>query len=80
MTLIIDPPEAPGHGRLWSHLASDSSFDELHAFAHGLGIPRRAFDGDHYDIPAERYAEVVARGALPVDPAASCCAGWRPPG
>jgi muramoyltetrapeptide carboxypeptidase len=66
VTLLIDPPNAPGHGRLWSHLASDSSYDELHRFAASLGIPRRGFDRDHYDIPAQRYDEVVAAGALPV--------------
>ena len=66
MTLLIDPPNAPGHGRLWSHLASDESFDELHRFAASLGIPRRGFDRDHYDIPAERYEQVVAAGAVPV--------------
>ncbi|MBF4161578.1 DUF4031 domain-containing protein [Nocardioides acrostichi] len=66
MGLIIDPPNASGHGRLWSHLASDLSFEELHAFAGALGWPRRAFDGDHYDVPAERYDAVVAAGAEPV--------------
>lgn len=63
---MIDPPNAPGHGRLWSHLASDESFEELHRFAAGLGIPPRGFDRDHYDIPAERYDAVVAAGAVPV--------------
>lgn len=66
MTLLIDPPNSPGHGRFWSHLASDESFEELHEFAALLGIPRRGFDRDHYDIPAERYDAVVAAGALPV--------------
>lgn len=66
MTLLIDPPNSPGHGRMWSHLASDRSFDELHRFAAGLGIPARGFDRDHYDIPAERYDDVVAAGAVPV--------------
>jgi len=66
VTLLIDPPNSPGHGRLWSHLASDTSYDELHRFARTLGIPQRGFDRDHYDIPAERYASVVAAGALPV--------------
>ena len=64
--ILIDPPNAPGHGRLWSHLASDTSYDELHAFARELGIPERGFDRDHYDVPAERYADVVAAGATPV--------------
>jgi len=66
VTLLIDPPNAAGHGRLWSHLASDTSYDELHVFAASLGIPRRGFDRDHYDIPAERYDAVVAAGATPV--------------
>lgn len=66
MTLLIDPPNASGHGRMWSHLASDTSYDELHAFARRLGIPERGFDHDHYDIPAERYDDVVAQGAVPV--------------
>jgi len=64
--VIIDPPNAAGHGRLWSHLASDTSYAELHRFAQSLGIPQRGFDRDHYDIPAERYDAVVAAGAVPV--------------
>jgi muramoyltetrapeptide carboxypeptidase len=66
VTLLIDPPNSPGHGRLWSHLASDASYAELHRFAQSLGIPQRGFDRDHYDIPAERYDSVVAAGAVPV--------------
>ena len=66
MTILIDPPNAAGHGRLWSHLASDESYDELHAFAATLGIPLRGFDRDHYDVPSEWYDQVVAAGATPV--------------
>ncbi|MFF9022543.1 DUF4031 domain-containing protein [Streptomyces eurythermus] len=66
MTLYVDPPAWPGHGRLWSHLVSDASYDELHAFAARLGLPRRAFDGDHYDLPERRYADAVAAGAVQV--------------
>jgi len=58
----------PQHGRLWAHLVSDTSLDELHAFAERAGIPRRGFDRDHYDIPDERYDELVALGAEPVSP------------
>lgn len=64
--ILIDPPNASGHGRLWSHLASDESYEELHAFARRAGIPARGFDRDHYDVPAERYDDVVALGARPV--------------
>ena len=65
--MLVDPPRWPAHGRLWSHLVSDRSAQELHEFAARLGIPQRAFDLDHYDIPQERYDEVVAAGASPVE-------------
>ena len=63
---MIDPPAVPAHGRLWAHLASDESFDELHEFAAAVGIARHRFDRDHYDVPDERYDVVVAAGATPV--------------
>lgn len=63
MTIWIDPPAWPAHGRLWSHLISDSSYAELHDFAAAQGIPRRGFEGDHYDVPQERHAALVAAGA-----------------
>ncbi|GAB2690137.1 DUF4031 domain-containing protein [Thalassiella azotivora] len=66
MALLIDPPAWPAHGRLWSHLVSDVSLEELHGFAVWVGIPRRAFDLDHYDVPDVRYDDLVAAGALPV--------------
>ncbi|MGI5482143.1 DUF4031 domain-containing protein [Streptomyces lavendofoliae] len=66
MTVYIDPPNWPGHGRMWSHMVSDTSYDELHAFAARIGAPPRAFDRDHYDVPSERYADAVAAGAVEV--------------
>ncbi|MFG2579353.1 DUF4031 domain-containing protein [Streptomyces malaysiensis] len=63
MAVLIDPPSWPGHGRLWSHLVSDVSFAELHAFAARIGAPRRGFDRDHYDLPSELYAKAVRAGA-----------------
>ncbi|WP_411071232.1 DUF4031 domain-containing protein [Streptomyces sp. cmx-4-25] len=66
MTLYIDPPTWPGHGRMWSHLVSDVSFEELHAFAATIGAPRRAFERDHYDIPSPYYAAAVTGGAVEV--------------
>ena len=63
---MIDPPAVPSRGRMWSHLASDTSFDELHAFARELGIPERGFDRDHYDVPSEWYDQVLALGVEPV--------------
>ncbi|WP_335970749.1 MULTISPECIES: DUF4031 domain-containing protein [Streptomycetaceae] len=66
MTVYIDPPTWPGHGRVWSHLVSDRSYDELHGFARRLGAPERAFDRDHYDIPAASYEAAVRLGAVQV--------------
>ena len=67
MAVLIDSPVWPWRGRLWSHLVSDVSYEELHAFvATELGIPRRAFQGAHYDIPQDLYDIAVAAGAQPV--------------
>ena len=63
MAIWVDEAAWPAHGRLWSHVISDTSLEELHEFAAAAGIPERSFEGDHYDIPAQRHAEVVAAGA-----------------
>lgn len=65
MAVYIDRPEWPGHGRLWSHMISDTSYEELHAFATRLGIGERAFERDHYDVVAEHYPSALAAGACP---------------
>lgn len=66
MTILIDPAIWPWRDRVWCHLVSDESYDELHAFAERLAVPRRAFEGDHYDVPADRYDALVGAGAVPV--------------
>ncbi|MBW4033316.1 MAG: DUF4031 domain-containing protein [Acidobacteria bacterium] len=66
MTVLIDEAIWPAHGTVWAHLVSDLSLDELHAFARHAGIPSRAFDHDHYDVPRERRSELIAHGATEV--------------
>jgi muramoyltetrapeptide carboxypeptidase len=66
VSILIDPPMVPAHGRLWSHLVSDTSYEELHAFAREHGIPARGFERDHYDVPGEFYDRLVDAGAIPV--------------
>ncbi len=66
MAVWIDPPAWGAHGRLWSHLVSDVSYDELHAFAAAHGVPRRGFERDHYDVPAVAFETLVAAGASPI--------------
>ena len=63
MAILIDEARWWFRGRRWCHLVSDVSLDELHAFADGSGIPRRGFQGDHYDIPEEMRPELIAAGA-----------------
>jgi hypothetical protein len=66
VTVYIDPPIWPGHGRHWSHLVSDVSYEELHEFAARIGLPDRAFERDHYDVIDDRYELAVRAGARPV--------------
>jgi len=70
MAVLVDPlREYPDTGlpfRHWCHLVSDSGFEELHAFAAQLGIPRRFFQDDHYDLPGHLRASALALGATPV--------------
>ncbi|MBK8470310.1 MAG: DUF4031 domain-containing protein [Candidatus Phosphoribacter sp.] len=61
--ILIDIPIWAAHGTVFAHLVSDTSFDELHDFAVRAGVPPGAFDGDHYDVPQQRYAVCVAAGA-----------------
>lgn len=67
MAILIDEARWPHQGRMWCHLVSDESYDELHAFAASNGIPRRGFQGDHYDVPEEYRADLIAAGAVVVE-------------
>lgn len=66
MAILVDLAIWPFKGRRWAHLISDTSYEELHAFAAELGLERRWFQGDHYDIPTEVRLAAIARGAEPV--------------
>ena len=63
MAILIDSPQWWHRERWWGHMVSDTSYDELHAFAEGLGVPRRGFERDHYDIPIELHPDAIAQGA-----------------
>ncbi|THG28688.1 DUF4031 domain-containing protein [Naasia lichenicola] len=66
MTVLIDTAMWPAHGTVWAHVVSDSSLDELHAFAEANDLPRRSFDLDHYDVPERRVDDLIAAGAIQV--------------
>lgn len=67
VTVLVDDATWPWRGRLWAHLASDESLEELHTFAETMGLRRAWFQGDHYDVPAEARERAVALGAVEVD-------------
>ncbi|MFO7778447.1 MAG: DUF4031 domain-containing protein [Nitriliruptoraceae bacterium] len=66
MTILVDAAIWPHRGRRFAHLVSDRSEAELHAFAARLGLQRRWYQGDHYDIPSEVRQRAIALGAEPV--------------
>lgn len=61
--ILVDRPIWRARGRLWAHLVSDESHAELHDFAERVGLPRRAFHHDHYDLPAELHDDAQTLGA-----------------
>jgi predicted kinase len=67
MAILVDElreyPEAALPFSAWCHMATDGSFDELHAFAERLGLRRAWFQRDHYDLPPRGRAAAVALGA-----------------
>ena len=67
MTILVDQAIWFCRDRFWAHLASDISYAELHVFADELGLRRMAFQGDHYDVPADIRRRAIAQGALPVE-------------
>jgi Protein of unknown function (DUF4031) len=66
LIVLVDPPLWHWRGRRWAHLVSDESYDELHAMADALGIERRWFQGDHYDVPEDYRDRAIELGAVPV--------------
>ena len=67
MTILIDEARWWYRERKWCHLVSDADLDELHAFADANGIPRRGFQGDHYDVPEDYRPALIAAGAVEVE-------------
>ena len=67
MAILVDQAIWPWRGQRWAHLVSDTSYEELHDFAARLGIERRRFQGDHYDVHTELRAQAIDLGAEVVD-------------
>ncbi|MBE9603457.1 DUF4031 domain-containing protein [Acetobacteraceae bacterium H6797] len=69
MTVYVDDMHRSALGAFkgmrMSHMIADDEA-ELHAMADAIGMPRRSYQGNHYDVPLERRAMAVALGAVQV--------------
>src|SRR3954453_18037326 len=70
MSVDVDEAIWRWRGLRWAHLLADD-LDELHRFAHKLGIHRSSFQAPprssspHYDITAFERRRALALGAIP---------------
>ena len=60
---LVEYPHTTLPVKHWCHMASDDGFEELHAFAERMGIPRQRFQGDHYDLHPKLRELAVELGA-----------------
>jgi hypothetical protein len=70
MSVYVDDPIWRWQGLSWAHLLADD-LDELHRFAHWLGIHRLSFQAPprssspQYDITAVERRRALTYGAVP---------------
>src|SRR3954469_1145057 len=65
MTVYVDDMRAQFGRMVMCHMIADSDA-ELHAMADRIGIARRWFQGDHYDIALSKRALAIRFGARPI--------------
>jgi len=69
MSVYVDDMYLAPMGRFgrmkMSHMIADSEA-ELHEMARAIGVARRWFQGDHYDVCKAKREAAIARGALPI--------------
>ena len=65
MSVYVDNFRAPYGRMIICHMLADTEA-ELHAMADAIGVARRWFQGDHYDICLAKRAKAIALGAVEV--------------
>lgn len=65
MSVYVDNMRAKYGRMVMCHMIADTEA-ELHAMADRIGVARRWYQGDHYDICLAKRALAVAAGALEV--------------
>lgn len=70
MTVYVDdmnaefrPPHRPGIVYVMCHMVADTEA-ELHAMAEKIGVARRWYQGDHYDVTKSAKAKALKLGAV----------------
>jgi Protein of unknown function (DUF4031) len=66
VTVYVDECRWWWRGRQWCHLISDTDLLELHSVASSAGVPRWAFQGDHYDLHVGVREMAIRAGAIEV--------------
>ena len=66
MAVYVDDMRARFGRMIMCHMVGDTD-DELHQMADTINLPRRWFQGDHYDISLSKRALAVAAGAVEIN-------------
>lgn len=62
MTVYVDDMKAPYRGMIMCHMIADTE-EELHLMADAIGLDRKHYQGDHYDICQRKKIAAMLRGA-----------------
>lgn len=65
MSVYVDDMRASYGRMVMCHMVADSEA-ELHAMAAAIGVDRRWYQGDHYDVCLAKRGLAVERGALEI--------------
>lgn len=65
MTVYVDNLHKPYGRMVMSHMGADTEA-ELHAMAAAIGVKRKWFQGDHYDVCQQKKDLAIRAGAVEV--------------
>jgi hypothetical protein len=63
MNAEFRPSHVPGRVYMMCHMVADTE-DELHAMAAAIGVERRWYQGDHYDVTKSAKRRAIRLGAV----------------
>jgi len=63
MKADFEPGHRPGRKYVMSHMIADTD-EELHEMADRIGVARKWFQGDHYDITQSKKRQAIWAGAV----------------